>query len=269
MSDRDVNRQGADAATSAPGWFAFWVSVSVAVSAAVALALAVTTPPRSGPFCRTACIGYPYTDAAAFVPRDYLWMYPAAVLALLFVALVACVSYFASPDARLYGHVALALAVVSATALVLDYAVQLAVVQPSLLAGETGGLSLFSQYNPHGAFIAIEDVGYVTMGMVFLFAAGALGKGTRPLRRCASSTVWRHLGRWVARRRGGDLRARPRLPIRSRRDRHRLGPPDRVRGAAIPGLAPRQGASRLATLTSHVNGLPRCSRAIPERQPRR
>ena len=63
--------------------------------------LAVTTPPRSGPFCRTACIGYPYTDAAAFVPRDYLWMYPAAVLALLFVTLVACVSYFASPDARL------------------------------------------------------------------------------------------------------------------------------------------------------------------------
>lgn len=182
MSDRDVNRQGADAATSAPGWFAFWVSVSVAVSAAVALALAVTTPPRSGPFCRTACIGYPYTDAAAFVPRDYLWMYPAAVMALLFVALVACVSYFASPGARLYGHVALALAVVSATALVLDYAVQLAVVQPSLLAGETDGLSLFSQYNPHGAFIAIEDVGYVTMGMAFLFAAGALGTGTRRVR---------------------------------------------------------------------------------------
>ena len=150
--------------------------------AAAALALAVTTPPRSGPFCRASCISYPYTDAAAFVPRDYLWMYPAAGMALLFVALVACVSYLATPAARLYGHVGLALAVLSATALVLDYALQLAVMQPSLLAGETGNVSLLSQYNPHGAFIALEDVGYFTMGVAFFFAASALDKSTRTLR---------------------------------------------------------------------------------------
>ena len=119
MSEQNLGEQDADAARGARD-FAFWVSVLVATSAALALALAVTTPARSGPFCQTACITYPYTDAAAFVPRDYLWMYPATVMALLFVALIACVSHFAPARARLYGQVGLAFAVISATALVLD-----------------------------------------------------------------------------------------------------------------------------------------------------
>ncbi|MGZ4475348.1 MAG: hypothetical protein ACXVWW_06555, partial [Nocardioides sp.] len=51
-----------------------------AVSAVVSLAVGVTTPARSGPYCRSGCVGYPYTDAAAFVPRDYLWMYPALAM---------------------------------------------------------------------------------------------------------------------------------------------------------------------------------------------
>jgi hypothetical protein len=57
--------------------------------------------------------------------------------------------------------------------LVVDYFVQLAVVQPSLLKGETEGLSLMSQYNPHGVFIALEDVGYVLMGAAFVLAGVA------------------------------------------------------------------------------------------------
>ncbi len=182
MPEQGFSHPGVDAANTAAGRFVFWVPVLVATSAAVALALAVTTPPRSGPWCQAACISYPYTDAAAFVPRDFLWMYPATVMALLFIALVACISYLASADARLYGQVGLAVAVVSATALVLAYSLQLAVVQPSLLAGETGGVSLISQYNPHGVFIALETVGYFTMGVAFFFAASALDKGTRPLR---------------------------------------------------------------------------------------
>src|ERR1039458_9998749 len=104
MSEQNVSELDADAGRGGAGRFAFWIPVLVATSAALALALAVTTPARSGPFCRTACIGYPYTDAAAFVPRVYLWMYPATVMALLFVALVACVGYFASARARQIGR---------------------------------------------------------------------------------------------------------------------------------------------------------------------
>jgi hypothetical protein len=36
----------------------------------VSLAMAVTTLPRSGPYYQGGCAGYPYTDAAAYIPRD-------------------------------------------------------------------------------------------------------------------------------------------------------------------------------------------------------
>jgi uncharacterized membrane protein YccC len=45
------------------------------------------------------------------------------------------------------------------------------VVIPSLLSGETAGLSLFTQYSPHGIFIALEGLGYMMMSVAFLFAA--------------------------------------------------------------------------------------------------
>jgi hypothetical protein len=37
-----------------------------------------------------------------------------------------------------------------------DYFIQLTVVQPSVLQGKVDGLLLWSQYNPHGIFIALE-----------------------------------------------------------------------------------------------------------------
>ena len=47
-----------------------WAALSTTTAAAVSLAVAITTPPRSGPYCRSGCINYPYTDAAAFVPHE-------------------------------------------------------------------------------------------------------------------------------------------------------------------------------------------------------
>jgi hypothetical protein len=53
--------------------------------------------------------------------------------------------------------------------LVVDYASQLAFIQPALLLDETDGLSPWSQYNPHGVFITLETVGYVLLNLAFLF----------------------------------------------------------------------------------------------------
>lgn len=154
----------------------FWTSILTAGSAAAALGIAVTTAPaRSGPFCLVdlvgSCVTYPYTDVAAFVPMEYLWMYPAFLMALLFVVLVVCIHHYASADKKVFSQIALSFAVISATAHTINYFIQLAVVQPSLLKGEVEGLSLFSQYNPHGIFIALEDIGYLMMGVAFLFVA--------------------------------------------------------------------------------------------------
>ena len=35
--------------------------------------------------------------------------------------------------------------------------------------GETEGIALISQYNGHGIFIAMEELGYIIMGLSFLF----------------------------------------------------------------------------------------------------
>lgn len=153
--------------------FGFWTALLTGISAVAALAVAITTPPRSGPYCLSDCITYPYTDAAAFVPRDYLWMYPAALVAALFVALVTCIHHTVPETQQRFSLTGLAFAVIAGTVLLADYLVQLTVLQPSLLKGETAALALISQYNPHGVFIALEDLGYLSMGVAFLCVGAA------------------------------------------------------------------------------------------------
>jgi hypothetical protein len=64
-----------------------------------------------------------------------------------------------------------------AVVIVADYFSQLTIVLPSLQSGETAGLSLFTQYNPHGFFIAGEALGYLMMSIAFLFAAPLFSGG--------------------------------------------------------------------------------------------
>ena len=154
----------------------FWSALMTALLAAVAFGAGVTTPPRSGPFCSSSCITYPYTNAASFVPRDYLWMYPGILLVGIFVVLAACIHVNVPDDKKVFSQIALCWAAISAALITLDYFIQLFVLQPSLLRGETEGLSLFSQYNPHGIFIAAEDLGYLMMSLAFLFISLAFVK---------------------------------------------------------------------------------------------
>jgi hypothetical protein len=109
-------------------------------------------------------------------------MYPAMLVPLVFVVLMACIEHQAADDRKLLGRIGLCFVLISAASIVTDYFIQLAVVQPSLLKGETEGLSLISQYNPHGVFIALEDIGYVLMGVGFVFA-GAVFTGESVLER--------------------------------------------------------------------------------------
>jgi hypothetical protein len=164
-----------------------WVALATAIVAAVSLALAVTTPARSGPNCRGSCIGYPYTDAADFVPRDYFWMYPATLVGVLVVGIAVCVHAWAPANLGPLALAGVCSAAFGAGALVVDYGVQLTVAQPALLRGETEGLSVWSQYNPHGIFIALENIGYATMALALLLLGLVLwaGKGPGPIRLAA------------------------------------------------------------------------------------
>ncbi|MCE7984527.1 MAG: hypothetical protein DYG89_25415 [Caldilinea sp. CFX5] len=168
----------------------FWIALLTAVAAAAALGLGATTPPRSGPFCSLdwagVCVTYPYTAVAAYVPRDYYWMYPAFLLGPLFVLLVVCIHQQTVTEKKIFSQIALLFAAMGATLLATNYFIQLAVIQPSLLKGETAGLTLFSQYNPHSIFIALEDLGNLLLGFAFLFVAPVFnqpGKAARFLHR--------------------------------------------------------------------------------------
>ena len=152
-----------------------WLAVLTAGTAVIALATAVTTPPRSGPYCRSDCVvTYPYTDAVAFVPRDYLWMYPAVLLTLLVVVLVGILHDWVPWRRRALSRIGRSFTTLAATALIVAYAIQLSVIQPALIRGETEGLSPWTQYHPYGLFIALENVGYATLNLGFLCIGAAL-----------------------------------------------------------------------------------------------
>ncbi len=167
----------------------FLAAILTAFLAAVSFGVAATTPPRTGPFAAPgAAISYPYNAAADFVPRDFVWMYLALLMMLAFLVLAACVREHSSDERRVFGTIGLCFAVVSFTVIALDYFVQLRTVQPSLLRGEFDGLAIISQYNPHSVFIALEELGFLVMGLSFAFLALALGSS-----RVERATRWVYL----------------------------------------------------------------------------
>ncbi len=157
----------------------FWIALLTVLVTAVFMVMAIATPPRSGPFCGSACVPYPYTDVATFIPQDYVWLYPGFLLAPIVVVLVACIHAFAREGKRFFSRIALSFALLYAGVIMVDYFIQLTVVAPSLQAGETAGLSLFTQYNPHGIFITFEALGYLLLSAALLFVAPVFGGGRK------------------------------------------------------------------------------------------
>jgi len=151
----------------------FWSALLTAVLTFISFAIAIFTLPISGPFCQSGCVAYPFAPAniAPYVPHDYVWMYPASIVPLAFFVLVVCFHHVAPPGRRLYSQIGVALTLLFVALIVTDYYLQIAVLQPSILRGETDGLALVTQYNPHGIFIALEDLGYLVLAIAFGFLA--------------------------------------------------------------------------------------------------
>ncbi|GAA5165543.1 hypothetical protein GCM10023341_22070 [Ornithinimicrobium tianjinense] len=126
-------------------------------------------------------VPYPFTDPTILAqwPGDYYWMFPAMALMVLFVAFVAVLNHRAPADRKVFGTLALTLAGVAAAVLLIDYYVQATVLPLSLERGELEGYALFTQYNPHGVFIALEELGYLLMSLVFLALVPTLSRTSR------------------------------------------------------------------------------------------
>lgn len=159
--------------------FGHYIALLTAFLALVSFGTGIMTPPLSGPFCAAGCYEYPYHDIAGRFPRDYLWMYPALLLTASYMALMAALHQLAPDEGKVYSLTGLVFAVSAGTLLLMNLFVQISVVQPSLLAGETEGIALITQFNPHGLFIVLEELAYLLMGLSFLCIAPLFFGGSR------------------------------------------------------------------------------------------
>ena len=158
--------------------FGYWASLITALMTAVSFAIAIATPPLAGPLCESGCIEYPYLHAVNRFPRDYYWMFPAIVSTLCYLAMTIALRSRARSGAGEIAELSVAIAVTATVVLVGDYFVQLAVMQPSLLRNERDGVAMLSQYNPHGVFIALEELGYLLISVSLAIMAAAMSSST-------------------------------------------------------------------------------------------
>ncbi len=149
----------------------FYSSLAVVVLTLITFGFAIVAVPISGANCLEGCIDYPYLDTVAQFPKDYRWMPLAGLLILAYVIWTVAIHSTAALPKKVYGQIGLIFASMAALILVTDYFLQFSVVPISLISGETEGITLLTQYNAHGVFIALEELGYLLMALSFVFIA--------------------------------------------------------------------------------------------------
>ena len=157
----------------------FWSAILTTVITVVTFGFALTAIPISGANCPAECIEYPYLDTVSQFPRDYLWMFPATILILVYVILTVTIHSYAPGEKKIFSQIGLSFAIIAAVILLSDYFIQFSVIPVSLLNGETEGITILTQYNPHGIFIALEELGYLIMSLSFLFMAPVFANSNR------------------------------------------------------------------------------------------
>lgn len=125
--------------------------------------------PPSGPYCPGNCMEYPYADILNYYPRDYYWMYIISFQLIVFMIFVIANHFNAPKNKKIYSFISVSLAIITTTILLADYFIQYSVVPISMLKEQTEGIPLLTQYNGHGIFIVLEELGFILMSLVFLF----------------------------------------------------------------------------------------------------
>ena len=159
--------------------FGFYISIILSVLTFLALVLGMMAIPPAGPNCPKDCMEYPYLDLLKYFPRDYFWMYIASFQLIAFLVFIITVNHTSLIAKKLFGLVSVVFAMISTTVLLLVYYVQYAVVPISVMKGELEGIALITQYNGHGIFIAMEELGYWLMSISLFFLAFALPYNSR------------------------------------------------------------------------------------------
>jgi hypothetical protein len=171
MTNQGSYTEDSAPSTSGSHRFGYYAAILTALLTIVTFGFAITAIPVSGANCTGDCFDYPYLDTVSQFPKDFYWMPLAMMMVLAYVTLAVSIHAYASRQKRVFSQAGLAFALVAATVLLADYFSQFSVIPVSLMNGETEGLAAFIQYNPHGVFIALEELGYIVMSLSFLFMA--------------------------------------------------------------------------------------------------
>jgi hypothetical protein len=165
----------------------FWIGLATSAATIVTFVLAMTALPDEVP--------YPFTSHVIVDqwPGDYLWLVPAMILMLLFVALLVAIHEKTAPGRRTYSLLAVCVGVIAAAVLLITYYIQITVMQPSLEKGQLDGWAMLTMYNPNGVFLALEELGYLLMSVALLCAAPVFARATRLER----SLRWLFVGSFV------------------------------------------------------------------------
>jgi hypothetical protein len=159
--------------------FGMYASSLLSFLTIVTFGFAMIAIPPSGPYCPGNCMEYPFSDLLLYYPRDYYWMYLAIFQVFAFVVFIVTNHYITDSSRRLFTLLSISFTLISATVLLIAYFTQFSVIPISAMKGETEGIALLTQYNGHGLFIAMEELGYVTMSIALFFLAFAFSKATR------------------------------------------------------------------------------------------
>jgi hypothetical protein len=151
--------------------FGLYSSLLLVIMTIITWSFAMIAVPPAGPYCPGDCMSYPFLDILSYYPRDYYWMYLAVFQLFAYLLFIVSIHFIASIEKKLFSFVSVAFSLISSIVLLIAYFVQFSVVPMSMMKGETDGIALITQYNGHGIFIAMEDLGYITMSISFLFLA--------------------------------------------------------------------------------------------------
>ncbi len=179
MTNKDGYGEGSGLSTSNSNRFGYYSAILTTVLAIVTFGFAIAAMPISGANCPRDCVKYPYLDTVSQFPRDFIWMPLAIMLVLAYVTLMVSIHSYAPGQKKIFSQVGLSFALVAAAILMSDYFIQFSVIPMSLMNSETEGLAMLIQYNPHGVFLALEELGYLVMSLSFLFMAPVFSNRNR------------------------------------------------------------------------------------------
>ncbi len=148
--------------------FGFYSSLAFLILTLVSFGLAMMAIPPAGPYCTENCMSYPYENLLSHFPIDYIWMYFACFQLCAFLVFTIAIHFNTPKERKIFSSIGVSFAIISTIILLITYFVQFSVVPISVMHGQTEGISLLTQYNGNGIFIALEELGFIMMSIAFL-----------------------------------------------------------------------------------------------------